>query len=450
MKKTIAIWHNFIRLMIRNGSLPGLVCASSLLAVFIFMFAGSDGELCNELKIRVRYALYFSYGLLCVALIYISSTSIAKDIEKRHFHNVCSAPVSRWQVWSGEFLGIVTSGLLVFLSSSLAIAACAIVFASKHSQKNESAQGLDRMLRAYQICLPEEADIDEEVEQKFRRMQAQSLISADTPEFETRRQIREEIRRASQLCEPGAEKIWIVTWNPASAVKNAKFAILKYKFYAQNKRIKVKGVFTVKAKDSSNYWTGEFESYPYVPGEIKIPVSALPDSKKLEISFKGVDAPYLIFPHGAGIALLYDDGGIISNFASMTCAMALNLCAITALAMSCSSLFTQTVAIFVSLVAFLVGISSTFFETVLRDMSYGLHGIGGSAVYALSGFIRAGIFLTQGIAPPPIIERFTDGISLDLIHSFSSWGFGTLSYILAFVAIGIFFLTAKEIDKLQN
>ena len=59
MKKILSVSKTTLRLLIRNGSGPGLAVVVCAVAVFVFFFARSDGILINELRIRLRYAFYF-------------------------------------------------------------------------------------------------------------------------------------------------------------------------------------------------------------------------------------------------------------------------------------------------------------------------------------------------------------------------------------------------------
>lgn len=317
-----------------------------------------------------------------------------------------------------------------------------------HKIKSLPSEASESLLRFYTVCLPDEEKLDARVEKRYRKLEAEGLLPPAHDEYEMRKKLREEIRRESQACEPGATKRWRFKWNHSAASRYANFAILKLKFYAEQKRQKVAGTLELSSEKSSIKWKKDFEAYPYGFVQFKIPLNEIPDSASIELSFKGKDAPYLIFPSN-GVFLLYDGGGLLSNYLSMVVMLTLNIFTITALSLACSSMFTYHVAIFVSMIIYMVGISSGFFSSVLRDMSYGLHGIGDSTIYMLSFFIHIGIWLTKGIAPPPVIENFTENISINFADAMPEWGVAMIAYSIFASFVGIFILTRKEIDKIQ-
>ncbi len=281
-------------------------------------------------------------------------------------------------------------------------------------------------------------------------MQAEGTLPVALSELEIRRQIKDDLRRDLQSCEPGAEKRWRFKWDPDSASKHADFAILKFKFYAENKRLKINGVFTLSSPDSPGEWRGEFSAYPYSFTEIRIPLDSLPKSHSLELKFKGIDSPYLNFPNSNGVSLLYDNGGIFKNYISMFSILLLNMAVLAAIGLCSASLFSYSVSIFVTLVVYFVGISSDFFLSVLRELGYGWHGADTSPIYFLTGFIKLGIWLTKGIKCPPVVETFTENISIPVLSIFSDWGIATIIYATIVIIIGIYVLSVKEIDKLLN
>ncbi|MEM4248169.1 MAG: hypothetical protein QXH80_02795 [Candidatus Nanoarchaeia archaeon] len=448
MKKIFAISFYLLKTLFRNGTALGLFAFLSLVACFIFFFASSDGEIVNELRIRIRFALLFSYSLLSISLIYIACVSLTKDIELRYFHNVSSAPVHRAQIWLGKFFGISGLGVLSFLVVSFFVSLCVIAYMKIHKVNHLSPEGSESLLRFYTVCLPDEEKLDEKVEKRYRKLEAEGLLSPGHDEYEIRKKLREEIRRELQACEPGATKKWRFKWNHSVASRYANFAILKLKFYAENKRQKVAGTLELASEKSSVKWKKDFEAYPYGFVKFKIPLNEIPDSTSIELSFKGKNAPYLIFPSN-GVSLLYDGGGLLSNYLSMLVMLMLNIFTITALSLACSSMFTYHVAIFVSMIIYLLGSSSDFFSSVLRDITYGLHGSGHSNVYMFSFFINIGLWLTRGIAPPPVIENFTENISINFVDSMPAWGLAMIAYTICSSLVGIFILTRKEIDKIQ-
>lgn len=450
MRKTSAICANVIRILIRNGTVAGIMVALGALSVFIFMFARSDGEIINELRIRIRYSFFFFYTFTSIVVMYLSCITLRRDIENRQFHNVASAPVHRCQIWLGKFFGILIFGMACFFFSSLVTAVCAAVYVGTHCNEKDMAIVKEKFLRAYSHKVPLIEPIERQIDNRFKKMQAEGNLPPGLSEKEIKRELRDEVRKDEQMLKPDEEKSWNFSWDSSAASKFSDHIILRVKFYAEQKREMVNGRFTLTAADSPAKWGQDFSGFPYMYHEIKIPIAKIPSSSQLKMSFKGTGSPYLIFPVANGIALLYDNGGILANYFLVSLVIFINMIVLTAIGLTSASLFTYTVSVFVTLVVYLVGMSSDFFLSVIRELSYGWHGADDSSIYLLTGFINFGIWLTKGIKCPPVIEIFTENISIPFEGIFMAWGMEALFYAAIVIALGILVLTRKEIDKLMS
>lgn len=450
MKKILAISRNVLLLLFRGGTGLGLIVLIAAVAVFIFIFTKSDGVLINELRIRIRYSFFFFSGVLYFALLYLACVSLRKDIEQRQFHTISSAPVHRAQIWAGKYFGILALGFIVFVCGSLSTALCSGIMITKWGNKAEVKELGEVFFRTFFLCSPQMPSVDAEVEKRFKKMQIEGTLPTDIQEWQIRKNLRDEIQKMEQLVEPDGSRIWTFNWNSQIALESGKFVILKFKFYSERKREKISGHWTLKSSDSSNEWSTDFSGFPYMFHQIKIPVENIPKSSMVKLVFKGNDTPYLIFPMKNGVALLYDNGSIFLNYLRLLLISLLYMAIITALALAFASLFTYTVSVFVTLVTYLVGISSDFFISVLREISYGGHHGEQIAFSFFSWFINLGLWLTKGVKPPPAIDFFSDSMSIPLAEFFSNWGIRAVVYAAVFAGFGIYILTKKEIDKLIN
>ncbi len=450
MKKISSIFSNTFKMFLRDGTTLGVLAGLALSCIFIFSLAKSDGVLLNELRIRLRYGFYVLYGLLSFILMYLACISLRKDLDGRQFHNISSAPVHRYQIWTGKLLGLLFLGLSAFIFSSLVLFACSAIYVIQTKGKIDSKIIKENLIRTYYQCEPQTLPIDAQIEKKYRKMQAENLLPANKSDREIRKEIRNEIRKNEQIIPPGGKKKWIFKWNSASATAYGQFVILKFKFYAQQKRDKIPCRFIVSSPSNMGRWEQEFSVYPYMYHEIKIPLSAIPKSDIIELEFKSDYGEYLIFPVNKDVSFLYDDGSIFKNYMKLLLIVLINMAVLISVGLASASLFSYTVSVFVTLVIYFVGMSSDFFKGVIEEFSYGLHLTYNSPIYFLNGFINFGIWLTQGIKCPPVIEMFTDSASISLWKLFLHWGPMVSVYLTVVIAIGIYFITTKELDKLPS
>lgn len=469
MKKIFSISRTVILLLFRGGAGWGLISMTTLLAFFIFFATNSDNLLYNELHLRIKYSLYAFTMVLNIALMYFACVSLRKDIDERRFHTISAAPVHRAQIWLGKFCGTVAFGFIVFLAGSLAIALSCIFFIARWEKPEDREALREKFLRTYYVCTPDLTDLQKEVDTEFgKRLKAEadkhkghqhaegehceeeeghehtSACGHDHGKWRERKYLLNEIRKEKQIISPGHTGTWTFDWN-RNAVKND-FILLNFKFYTNQKRSKTQGEWQVLNADGTPAWTCSFDGYPFLPHEIKIPLDSLPDSKRLTIAFKEKSSSFVIFPvfHG-GIKLLYDSGGLLKNYLILAVFSILHMAVLVAIALTAASIFSYSVAIFVTVSTYLTGLFSGFFVNIVRDLSFHDESLGRTFATAV---INAGVWITESTKAPPVNEMFADGISIPVKTLAFSWGTGFLIYILVIIALGIWTLTRKEIDRI--
>jgi len=442
VRKTLSVARNVLALLFRSGTAWGLIAFSVGLSALMFSFARGDGTLLGELQIRIRYALYFLSGFLNLILMYLACVSIRKDIEGRQFHMLAAAPVHRGQIWLGKYLGLVTLGFATLASGCAAIAVCAAAFSARWDGEGEKLQVRQEFLRAYYACRPASVPLDDRVEHEFRRLRAEGRVPDDTPEWEMKAELRQSIRRREQMLAPGDSRSWRFQWRPSRV--RGQFLILETKFYAEQKHRLVRGIWTLDSPDRTGGWSVEFAGYPYQSHRIRIPLERVPRAGVLRLTFEGKDTPHLIFPRSSGVTLLYDRGSILVNAAVLLVVLGVHTAVLVALALCLASLFSFSVAVFVNMVIYAVGMGSGFFSSVVRDLQSDRHGLFAQLSTYLLQF---GLWLTRGATPPAVADVFTEGRFIPVAELVRDWGAGVAVYTAAAIGLGIWFLTSKEIDR---
>ena len=116
-----------------------------------------------------------------------------------------------------------------------------------------------------------------------------------------------------------------------------------------------------------------------------------------------------------------------------------------AIALTASSIFSFSVAVFVTMVTYLTGLFSNFFVNIIRDLSFHDDSLWNTFATIV---IKLGLWITESTKAPPVNQMFADGISIPVKTLLISWGSGFIFYILIVIFIGIWTLTKKEIDKI--
>lgn len=442
MRKVLSVARHVLTLLFRSGTGWGVLGLSVGLTGLMFGFARGDGTLLGELQIRTRYALYFLSGVLNLVLMYLACVSIRKDIEERQFHMVSAAPVHRGQIWLGKYLGLVVLAFIALVCGGGVIAACATGFIARWDDDVEKGRVKEQFLRAYYACKPLSTPLADQVEREFRQLQAEGRIPAGTPTWQVKEELRHAARRREQTLAPGAARSWKFRWRSGRARGDS--LVLKAKFYAEQKHQQVSGVWTLNSPERAGGWSTGFSGYPYLVHRLEIPGSQVPEADVLQLTFKGRDAPHLIFPKSGGVVLLYDNGSMWHNAVVLLLVLLLHTAALVALALCVASLFSFSVAVFVNFVMYAVGMGSGFFVSVVRDLQYDRSGL---LAQLSTHLLQLGLWLTEGTRAPAATDIFTEGISIPLTELLRSWGPGLALYTAAAIALGIWFLTIKELDK---
>jgi hypothetical protein len=461
VKKIISIAGIVLKLFFRSGSAWGLIGMTVLLSVFMFFATNSDNLLVNELHLRIKYSLYAFTVLLNIALIYFSCVTLRKDIDERRFHTIAAAPVHRGEIWLGKFFGLLSLALIVFVSASIAIAMSCLVFVMQWENRDDIASLKTEFFRTYYVCNPDLTSFEKEVSETYAKarkaLDAQHAAKEKAESGETghhhdhgdlegekwksRKYLLDEVKKQKQMIAPDSTGRWMFNWD--DSVVNGDYVLLRFKFYSNRRRSKVTGEWSFKG---NNKWKYEFSGYPFLTHEIKIPVDVLKGSKKLELVYTPKSSSYIIFPvYKGGITLLYDSGCLMKNYILLVIFSLFHMSALIAVSLMFSSLFSYSVAVFIATATYIIGAFSSFFQNVLRDLSFHDPTIMNQI---FSKIIAFGMWVTEGTKTFPVNSMFADGISIPFISLMKSAGFSLIIYLIAVACIGIFALTKKEIDKI--
>lgn len=469
MKKILSIAKIVLLLFFRRGAGWGLIALTALLAVLIFFATNSDNLLYNELHLRIKYSLYAFSLLLNIALMYFACASLRKDIDERRFHTISAAPVYRAQIWLGKFCGVIAFGFIVFLTSSLAIAISCIIFIARWENDADRKELNEKFFRTYYVCTPDLTDLQEEVDKEYnKRLKTEeekhkdhdhaegehcneeeghahsSSCGHDHGKWRERKYLLNEVRKEKQIISPNKSGKWTFDWN-RNAVKS-NFLILQFKFYTNKRRSKIQGEWQVLNSEGSTTWTEQFSGYPFLPHELKIPLRSVPDTKRLTIAFKEQSSSFVIFPvFYGGIKLLYDSGSLLKNYLILAIFSILHMAVLVAIALTASSIFSYSVAIFVTISTYLTGLFSNFFVNIIQDLSFHDDSLGKNIA---TGIIKGGLWITESTKSPSVNQMFADGISIPVKTLATSWGPGFCIYIVVVIFLGIWILTKKEIDRI--
>ena len=457
MKKILSIARVVLLLLLRNGTALGMIFITSTLAVFIFFATNSNCSIADELHLRLKYSLIAMTTLVNVSVLYLSVFSLRKDIDERRFHTIAAAPVYRLQIWFGKFLGIFITGAITFTIATLAIWCSIYIFISNWEQKRD-IKSLDKHFYAsYMQCEPDLTELNSEISIEYKKRlkkliqaQNQEEISEDDEKegmrWRKRKYMLYEVRREKQMIPPGEKFQWDFTWNSKNAYNDDAF--ISFKSYSNQREKKFKGIWSIVDMDGKILWSKEFSDYPYLDYKVNLPINVLPKSGNFKLEFKNIGKSYVVFPiFNHGLKILYHDSNIFQNYILYMIFSFLGIAITTALALTCASIFSFPVAVFVAMIFYFVENMSGLLKNILNDLSY--HDSSFIIIFYKS-IITFVLWLTQMIQIPPVNSMFANSISIPAKRLILTWGVTYLIYFLIIVIIGTFILKNKELDKILS
>ncbi len=476
VKKAFSVAKVTFRLFFRGGAGWGLIALVSILAGFMFFATNADNVLVNELRLRLKYSIYAFTILLNMALMYFACVSLRGDIDERRFHTVTSAPISRATVWTGKFLGTMGIGLSAFLAASATLAVCCVAFISNWSSTKDVESLRRDFFLTYYSRKPDLSEFDKAVakeyakrrkeleeEQRKHEQEKESEEHAhhcssphchhDHEELEggkwrARKYLLFDVRREMQMIFTNKAGKWFFDWDP-DALKGD-YVVLKFKFYSNLRRAKVRGEWTLSdaSGDAPPTWTADFSGYPFTEHEMKIPVEDIPKTGRVKLVFKNKSNAYIFFPaYHDGLVLLSGHRGVFSNYLLLLLFSLAHMATLVALSLTFASLFSYSVAVFAALMMYLTAALSGLFSNVLSDLTF--HDQTTWTV-ASHWIVKFGLWVTEGAKPFPVGGWFADGIAIPAATLVSSDGLWYLLYLAGVVAIGISALRVKEIDNIPR
>ena len=339
----------------------------------------SDGTAQGFTQIILTYTLSAVTVLLGFSTLWLACGTLARDIEECQIQVVATKPISRWQIWLGKWLGIVTLNAALLALSGACIYGMLQWRATRLPPAEQAKLRSDVLVARGSVKPPSgEEQIDEDTMRVFQdRLKQQPELANLSPDDKQQaiNQIREEVKAGLQIVPPDIIRVWRLKLGLAKNFLRDKPMQLRIKFNTANPYSEATYVGVWQIGDpSGNYWLTNFESLAAnTYHEFDIPPNLFDKDGNLIIAFKNVNDTSLLFPLEDGIEVLYPEGGFTLNFARglgiIFCWMAL----LAALGLASSSFLTFPVAAFFSLAVMVIVCSS---GTLAEAVANGTVGVG--------------------------------------------------------------------------
>ena len=444
MSNVLTIARLTVKLALRTGALWGMLALVVATAGFLFFASTGDGNLVNELQVRVQYSFGLTYSLLTLLIIAMSVFTVRSQLDEKQIHMLTSRPLSRPQLLVGQWLGMVFIAALAEFAMLVTIMGASTLLGGGFEALEQERAAAELGIVRYE-AQPVQKPFAEQVSNKINELRANGTITgALAPEL--RQEIEQQIRRDQQIVPVEGSKKWRFVLN--DRVQAGEAAELRYKIYAENRRTPVKGSFLLSADNSPETFEQAFEVEPFRTHTIAIPVEQFPQSHEVFVTLTNNSERDLYLGRTRGIRLYYVDGNSTGNAMKAFALHLMHLAVVAAIGLMAGVAFSFPVASFIVMVLFLLSVGAGMFQQVIREIQ-----LEGSymtflekATVAITSF---GIWLTKGMQPPAVVERFATGVSIPLDKLVVEWVPGILVYGIVAGAIAITALKRKELSRLQ-
>jgi len=349
-----------------------LVVAVLLLASVIGLplLIKDDGTARGFTQILLTYTLSTISVLLGLSTLWLACGLLAREIEDCQMQVVATKPISRWQIWLGKWLGIMSLNAVLLALAGASLYALLQWRATRLPADQQQVLRNEVLVARGSIKPPNlEKEIDEETDRQLQeRLQKFPVDRSDIAEV--RKNIREQVKAQVQVVGPGVTHLWQIDLGLRRHLLRGRPLCLRLNFNSADKSPSgtFMGVLMVGEPRQTPLWQSDLLSLaPDTFHEFQIPPDLFDADGNLAVRFRNLNNAALLFPLEDGIEILYPEGGFALNFVRglgiIFCWMAL----LAALGLASASFLSFPVAAFFSLGILTLVLSSGTIANVVSE-----------------------------------------------------------------------------------
>jgi hypothetical protein len=439
-----------------------LVLAFLLLAAVVGLplLIKDDGTARGFTQILLTYTLTAISALLGLSTLWLACGTLARDIEDCQIQVVAVKPISRWQIWFGKWLGIVTlNGTLLALS---ALSVYLLLQWRSTRLPADQQQVLRNEVLVSRGSAKEtdnhKKDIEQETERVLKERLGKSPITkVDLPEV--RKQIHEQVKSSYELVPPGYMRQWEIDLGLAKNWLKDKPLQLRIKFNTADRSPSgtFLGLWYVGVPQKTRLWQSEPMSLaPDTFHEFQIPPNLFDANGVLTIMFRNENQTALLFSMDEGMEVLFSEGGFGFNFIRGIGIIFCWMILLATLGLAAASFLSFPVAAFLSMGVLVLSFSTSTLANAVTEGTLG----GYDAEKGTSGHLPIdNVAIPIFKAVLTTINLAKDFSPIDSLSSGRSISFPQLSLAFARIvlllggvlgAIGIVSFTRRELATAQG
>lgn len=440
MKKAFTIAKMTLLVTLRKGTLWAIGLVVALFSTAAFHMARSDGDLANELEIRINYSYGLTYSILSLIIIALACFTVRSQLDAKNLHMVTSMPLERKWIFAGQAIALVIISFIAELILVGSVFTNCWFFSKGYSQDQQTV-ALEKYFKTRREVKPFYVK-KRQVALDYAKDKNMDVSSLNPTEWYN---LYHDALRQETLIGPSESKSWKFDLNDIPM--DGEFVNLLYKFQRGKKRSTIKGFFELTAPGYNVYFKKEIEAHQYAKGALEIPISYIPDNGRFEVKFTNQGDTSVVV-NRSGLIFSYQKGSLMENINKCFLSQLFHL-SVSSLVGLCAGIgLTFSVSSFMVIMLYLISTGQPVFQSVMNDYEFTHNPTFMDGV--INNIMSIAIWLTKGLQSPDVAMNMSAGLNIGWDYLLQGWLPAVAIYgALAFI-IGSLMLTAKELDKIQT
>lgn len=391
-QQLLAVAQLTIKAVVRYRLLPVLAGLLLVVVVGLPLVLKHDGTARGLVQIVITYCLSAVTAILGLVTLWLSTGTLARDVEDCSMQMVVVKPVARWRIWLGKWLGIMALNFVLLGLSGLAIFFLIQWRAASLPDKQQAILKNELLLARGSLKQPP-PDLDSKVEELLKARLKELGPSATGADLATvRKDVKEMLKAQFQVVPSRMGRTWVIDTGLAHRQLLNTPIYLRIKFRSSQYSVKPETYGTMweigppksdkRIRISRPLTTDTFHEFGInLLDEKGNPVSdpvknggyanLIDQDGKLYITFGNPNQAALLFDLVDGLEVLYHEGGFGLNFTRGAGIIFIWLGLLAAVGLAGASYLSFPVAAFFSITVLIVGLSSGTIATVVQDGTFG-------------------------------------------------------------------------------
>ncbi|MCX5637632.1 MAG: hypothetical protein NTX52_08070 [Planctomycetota bacterium] len=368
-----AVATNTIKQALRMKIAAVFIILLIILLPIMGVTATGDGTIKGRLQTFVSYGLSLTSLLLCLLTIIVSIYSLTSDIQQKQIYTVITKPIRRFQLLLGKLLGVILLDVALLVLFAATIYAITIYIPRlSHATEEQQTQLNNEFFTARTGLVPAEVDVTQEVLNTYKQLEKGGQLGELFPDL-ARKEIIAQLTTQKKLekraAAVGQELLW--EFHKVRPLDPNESLFIKFKYdvsvnppdsqvYSQWLVGDYRQVYGTKIE--TRIYSFERKDAVRTSHEIQVPADTVAQDGYLAVGFLNVplNNTVVIFPHEAGLEVLYKADTFTANFVRAALLILCRLIFLACLGVLAATFLSFPVAILFCLVFFLTASFSGF------------------------------------------------------------------------------------------